>query len=67
MEDSRECRRRRIGGASSFTIDLCECGAVHLTIGFATLRLEPHAYRELASAIAQGARSLEQSVPPFIH
>jgi hypothetical protein len=52
------CKRIRLAGNGLFTIDLCECGAVHLTIGFTTLRLAPSAYRELAYLLDQGLLKL---------
>ncbi|HTW87111.1 MAG TPA: hypothetical protein VMD75_03800 [Candidatus Binataceae bacterium] len=57
MADSRNCKRRGLGESESFKVELCDCGAVHLTIGFATLRLSLPAFRELATTI-QGALQL---------
>ena len=42
----------------TFKIDACDCGIVHLTIGCLTLRFEPSAYDELASAIDESLRKL---------
>lgn len=57
-EDRKPCERRRLAGQNSFTVESCECGAIHLTIGFLTLRMEPCAYREFALIIASGLKEL---------
>jgi len=65
MEQDDKCSRRRLGGKAPFRVECCDCGAIHLTIGFATLRLDSVAFRELASAIAEAVRNLGE--PPMIH
>ena len=43
---------------------LCKCGAVHLTSGFVTLRLDLAAFLELAVVVNQGHSALTtQSIP----
>ncbi len=53
MASSEKCERRRLAEHGTFYIDLCNCGVVHLTIGCLTLRLDPSAYRELASSVQE--------------
>ncbi|HZP44385.1 MAG TPA: hypothetical protein VFB15_01930 [Candidatus Binataceae bacterium] len=47
------CRKRRLAQRGSFLVDDCACGAVHLTIGYLTIRLERAAYAEMAEAIGE--------------
>ena len=49
MKDDTPCRRRRLASRASFAVEECDCGAVHLTIGYVTLRLDPCAYREVVA------------------
>ena len=37
-------------------VELCGCGAMHLTIGAITLRLAPEAGVEIARILGEGAR-----------
>ena len=39
-------------------VELCNCGAVHVTLGAVTLRLAPEAMPELAEVIGEAAREL---------
>jgi hypothetical protein len=55
------CERRRLAERGTFKIELCDCGTVHLIIGCLTLRLEPSAYDELATAIDESLRKLQLS------
>jgi hypothetical protein len=48
-----DCRRRRLAERASFSVDECDCGAIHLTIGYLTMRLDPRAYREMAAAVLE--------------
>jgi hypothetical protein len=43
----------RLAECESFNVELCDCGAVYLTIGFLTLRLNRCAYSESARAIEE--------------
>ena len=63
--DGKNCSKRRLAQRGSFAVDACECGAVHLTIGYVTMRLERSACAEMADAIA-GALDLlaTQNRPP---
>ncbi|HUA34900.1 MAG TPA: hypothetical protein VMA09_14925 [Candidatus Binataceae bacterium] len=67
MEDRKQCERRRLAGENSFTVESCECGAIHLTIGFLTLRMEPCAYREFARIIAGALNELDPTISLTIH
>ena len=59
--DKKLCRRRRLAQRGSFTVDECECGAIHLTIGYVTIRLERCAYHEMASAVFEALGLVTQS------
>ena len=52
MTKRKNCRRHRLAERASFSVDECECGALHLTIGYVTMRLEACAYREMAGGAA---------------
>jgi len=61
MTQRTKCRRRRLAERPSFSVDECDCGALHLTIGYVTMRLDPCAYRELTAVVNEG---LAQLPPP---
>jgi hypothetical protein len=63
----RKCEKRRLAGHGPFNVQMCDCGAVHLTAGFVTLRLEPSAYRELAAVINQGLMRLTAEIAPTLN
>jgi len=67
MASDAKCEKRKLAERGNFNVELCDCGAVHLTVGFLTLRLDPRAYRELAGAIDQGLRAMEVRDQPTIH
>jgi hypothetical protein len=67
MLQKPKCAHKRLAAEGCFTVDLCDCGAIHLTLGFATLRLEPAAYRELAYAIVRGLHELNGSTGAPLH
>jgi hypothetical protein len=67
MANEAKCKRRKLAERGTFNVELCDCGAVHLTVGFLTLRLDPRAYRELAGAIDEGLRAMEVRDQPTIH
>lgn len=69
MASNGKCERQRLAEHGSFTVELCDCGAVHLAIGFVTLRLDPRAYRELARTVDEGLRAIQAEVAqhPTIH
>ncbi len=67
MADDRKCKRRRLAERGSFIVELCDCDAVHLTVGFLTLRLEPRAYRELAGALEEALRAISVPEQQIIH
>lgn len=50
--------RIRLVDGDAVTIDQCGCGAIHLTIGAVTLRLQPEAFATVASAVAEAATVL---------
>lgn len=63
--DGKNCSKRRLAQRGSFAVDACECGAVHLTIGYVTMRLERSACAEMADAIAEALDLLAtQNRPP---
>jgi hypothetical protein len=61
------CQRRRLAECGSFAVDECDCGAIHITIGYVTMRLDPRAYRELARAILEALDHLSVHQRPTIH
>jgi hypothetical protein len=63
------CKRTRLAGNDSFKVDLCGCGAIHLTVGFVTLRLDPDAYRKLVAVLDEGARAIQADTVdrPAVH
>jgi hypothetical protein len=65
MEGERKCRRRVLAADASFRIEECDCGAIHLVAGFATLRLDRPAFRELAAVLAEAINRLDP--PPRFH
>ena len=67
MKDDTACRRRRLASRGSFSVDECDCGAVHLTIGYVTLRLDPCAYREVVAMMDDALRRLPLPDRPTIH
>jgi hypothetical protein len=66
MTANDKCERRRLAECGTFKIDMCDCGTVHLTIGCLTLRFEPSAYGELATAIDESLRRLQRPDKPVI-
>ena len=64
MTKRKNCRRRRLAHHASFSVDECDCGALHLTIGYVTLRLEVCAYREMAAAVTEALNQLHR---PTLH
>lgn len=46
---------------------MCDCGAVHLTAGFVTIRLEPTACRELAAVVNEGMLELTAQIAPTLN
>jgi hypothetical protein len=67
MTKRKNCRRRRLAHRASFSVEECECGALHLTIGYVTLRLEVCAYREMAAAVTEALDQLPVQHHPTIH
>jgi hypothetical protein len=65
MENPSKCRRRVLATDAAFRIEQCDCGAIHLIAGFATLRLDRHAFRELAAAVTKAMNRL--GPPPQLH
>jgi hypothetical protein len=67
LEEKKNCVLRRLAGRASFSADACVCGAIHLTIGFITLRVDPCAFREFAAVVMESLRHLEAPDCPTIH
>jgi hypothetical protein len=67
MKTKPPCRRQTIGSSGSFRVELCGCGAIHVTIGFVTMRLDRPAYRELMRAINQGGSILDARIDSLLH
>jgi hypothetical protein len=45
-----------------FRVEQCPCGTLHLTMGVLTVRLEPLACTELASAMLEAVERLHEQV-----
>jgi hypothetical protein len=67
MASKLKCERRKLAERETFKVELCDCGAVHLTIGFLRIRLDPRAYRELAGAIDEALCAMAVRNQPTIH
>jgi hypothetical protein len=65
--EGNKCRRRRLAGCASFSVDECDCGAIHLTMGYVTMRLDPCAYREMSTVMVEALAHLCETRPPTIH
>jgi hypothetical protein len=52
------CSRHLLARRSIGAVELCHCGAVHLSIGAVTLRLVPAAVLELAELLGDAAAEL---------
>jgi hypothetical protein len=63
------CNRIRLAGNGTIGVDLCRCGAIHLTVDSTTLRLDRDAYRELVSLLDEGVRAMDAQTLdiPTIH
>lgn len=66
-EMDAKCEKRMLAAHGPFSVHLCDCGALHLTSGFVTLRLEPSAYRELAAVVSEGLLGLMEQIAPTLH
>jgi len=55
---TRECQRRLLARGGFAVVELCNCGALHLSIGAVTLRLAPEALPELTQVINDAAREM---------
>jgi hypothetical protein len=61
------CARRRLAGRESFSVEACACGAIHLTICFVTLRMDPRAFYEFAAMAWEAALQVKDAEPPVLH
>ena len=52
------CHRRPLSTGSFCSVELCDCGSLHLSIGAVTLRLAPDALAAIAEVVGEGAREL---------
>ena len=52
------CHRHLLARTPVGAVELCHCGAVHLSIGGVTLRLVPQAIEQLAELVADAAAEL---------
>lgn len=56
--DRPSCRRDILASNDFAQVERCSCGAVHLTIGALTLRLQPSSIAPLAETLADAATAL---------
>jgi len=52
----QRCRRTRLAESSVATVDVCDCGVMHLHLGAVSLRIAPCALDELLSTLEQAVR-----------
>ena len=52
------CTRERLAAGEFSLVELCDCGALHLTIGAVTMRLAPTMLPVLADVLHEAAREL---------
>lgn len=50
---SHVCHRVRLAESSVASVDMCDCGVMHLNMGPFSLRLCPHAMSELLSTLGR--------------
>jgi hypothetical protein len=67
MDDGRKCVRQKLSERASFRVDSCDCGAIHLTIGFITIRLDAPAFREFAAAVYEASLPRQAADRSLIH
>ena len=65
--EEKSCAKRRLAEGTFFCVDACGCGAIHLTIGFVTIRLEPGAFREFATMASEAAAHVKRTEESYIH
>ncbi len=54
-----QCKRITLAQNPISLIEQCSCGSIHLTIGAITLRVQPSAFRTLATSVAEALSELE--------
>jgi len=52
------CQRQALAAGDFSTIEICDCGSLHLTIGAVTLRLSPTCLPELVAVVTEANREL---------
>jgi hypothetical protein len=53
-----ECKRELLAASEFAAVERCQCGAVHVSVGALTMRLQPEAVIQLASVLGEGAQAL---------
>lgn len=62
------CHNRLLGSGPLGAVSQCsECGQIHLTLAYLTLRLQPDAFRELTGMMAMALQQLTPPVAPQPH
>jgi hypothetical protein len=56
----KTCRREMLAHRGPFQIEACNCGLVHLTIAFMTVRIAPAAVDTLCAALLEAVQKLER-------
>lgn len=62
MRDSAPSTGLAVG--EDYSVSRCGCGWIHVRIGSVTVRLEPEAFHELASAVADASTALKRDAAP---
>lgn len=58
LSTTRPCQRIRLATRGAATIDTCSCGAVHVTLGPATLRLTAEGFDDLVELVGEASEQL---------
>jgi len=53
-------RREILAGDNPFRIEVCECGALHVTMGHVTVRMAPDSCELLTANLLSALRELER-------
>jgi hypothetical protein len=61
MQNSASCTRKLLAASPICTVEECDCGTVHLSVGALTLRLERDALRELQGVLTTAQANLTDS------
>lgn len=58
MSQESQCQQELLSQDRCYQVTRCSCGAVHVTIGPITMRLEPEAYHSLLAVLLAARQHL---------